>query len=858
EKSKAIQAHSDKFIKAPFNLSEGPLLRVLLLTTGKDKYVLGLCMHHIISDGWSLNIMVKELNALYLSQTRGEAVALAPLPIQYGDYAVWQRELFASNHYSEGLSHWKEHLAGYSDLALPTDYTRPKVGTGQGAQKRVTLSPALKEELNQLSLTIGGTLFTSLLSSVYILLHKYSGQEDICIGLPVANRGHHAVEGLIGFFVNTLVNRIKLKREADLETLIKTVQKELIRSQEYQDIPFNKIVEAVQPERQTSKTPIFQVMVNYVQLNETLELGEAEVTRIAQEGSTNVKFDLNLSFLDHAEAPLQLALDYNTDIFTSETADRLLTSLVYILNTLAKSKTVSLQSYNILSPEEETKLLRGYNATKSNYNKEELIHEQFEAQAKATPKATAVLFEDRSLSYDALDKASNQLAHYLQSHYTISPGTLIGVKLERNETLIISLLAVLKTGGAYVPLDVNYPAERIAYIEQDSNSTLVLDETIYNNYLKEQENYATHKVKNNTRSTDQAYVIYTSGTTGKPKGVIIRHKNATALIHWAQQEYNSNTFSTVYASTSHCFDLSIYEMFYTLSVGKTIRVLNNALDISKHLDNDKDVVINTVPSSIRTLLDEGVDLSPVSIINLAGEPFPLEIAQQLQRTRAEVRNLYGPSEDTTYSTYYKLSKSKTYNTSIPIGRPIANTQAYILDKGHQLVPLGAIGTLYLSGEGITQGYLNKPEITAARYVPNPYEKGSTMYNTGDLARWLSDGTIEYLGREDDQVKVRGYRIELGEIETALNNQANIKEAVVIAKAHLGSKHLVAYCVLEAQSILEVQAIKDNLSVSLPEYMVPNFIIEIDKIPLTPNGKTDRKQLETLSLEVESTTQYVAP
>ncbi len=851
-----IQEYSKSFIAKPFDLSEGPLLRAVIIRLSENEHVFGLCMHHIISDGWSINIMVNELNEIYSACINKQNVELEPLLVQYGDYTIWQRKLFEGKQFNEGLSHWEQHLEGYVDLELPTDFTRPKTATGQGRQIVLELDEEVRSKLKKFSIASGGTLFTSLLTSVYILLHKYSGQDDICIGLPVANRSQNEVEGLIGFFVNTLVNRLQFDGEDTLLKVFNNVQRELIRSQEHQDIPFNKIVEALQPERQTGKTPIFQVMVNYVQMDANFNLGKTTITPMELLESDTAKFDLSFSFFESSNSPVRLALGYNTDIYSTATAKKLLDGLMRIISILPQEPEIALKTFDILAGNERKQLLSTFNATDDAYDETSLIHVLFEEQAKKTPNAIAMVCGERTMSYEELDLQSNRLAHYISENYAIDEKTLIGARLERDEKLIITLLAILKTGAAYVPLDVNYPEERIAYIEKDSNCELVIDEVIYSRYLKQKDKYAITSLKSNCQATDNAYVIYTSGTTGKPKGVTITHKNACALVHWCTKEYDANQFDIVYAATSHCFDLSIYEMFYTLSIGKTIRVLNNALDIGEHIGKDEKILINTVPSSIRTIMDEGMDFSNVTLINLAGEPFPVDIAKRLQKSNAEVRNLYGPSEDTTYSTCYKLDDDEEY-ASVPIGRPILNTKAYILDKNNQLVPMGVVGQLYLSGDGVAKGYLNKPELTEERFVVNPFEAGIMMYDTGDLAKWLPDGNIEYLGRKDNQVKIRGYRIELGEIENTLNEIQNIRETVVIAKEHLGSKHLIAYCVVEDEDKLDIQEIKNQMANGLPDYMIPNFIIPLDRIPLTPNKKIDRKHLLSKDLEIAGSSEYVA-
>ncbi|WP_440069318.1 amino acid adenylation domain-containing protein [Tenacibaculum discolor] len=512
---------------------------------------------------------------------------------------------------------------------------------------------------------------------------------------------------------------------------------------------------------------------------------------------------------------------------------------------------------SIITDTEKDQLLEVFNNTEKDHFRDKTIVELFENQVSNAPQNIAVLFDEKEITYQELNERANQLANYLRLEHKISQGDLVGVKLERNEDLLIGILGTLKAGATYVPIDINYPKQRINYIEKDSNSRIVIDKSFVGEFVKEKDKYAKENLVKVNTPDNLAYIIYTSGTTGNPKGVMISHANAVAMIHWSQQEFNQNSFNVVYAVTSHCFDLSVYEMFYPLSIGKPIRILNDALEIKSALNSDTKVLINTVPSSMRSLLDNSIKIENISVINLAGEPFPIDLANRLIKTKAEIRNLYGPSEDTTYSTIYKLNKSKVYTGSIPIGKPIANTQAYVLDENLEPLPVGVIGKLYLSGEGITKGYINRPDLTDEKYIKNPFLLEKKMYNTGDLVRWTPQGLLEYFGRDDKQVKLRGYRIELGEIEYKITEySSDVIEAVVRVKEVDGVDVLVCY--YTSRVGIDKTSLREYLISCLPKYMVPTYFLKLKSIPLTPNGKLNINELpEVFSKEVIRK-EFVAP
>ncbi|MBW1295660.1 amino acid adenylation domain-containing protein [Aquimarina litoralis] len=570
--------------------------------------------------------------------------------------------------------------------------------------------------------------------------------------------------------------------------------------------------------------------------------------------NSSSSFSLNITKQENKD--IKISVLFSENFVKKELANHFLNRFSVWIQELEGNIEKEVSQIAIISDEEKEKMISVGDTTGKVDSLSDTIISLFQSQVINTPNNVALLFEGKEFTYEEINDQSNQLAHYLIEEAGISSGDFVGVKLVRTEKLLISLLAVLKTGATYVPIDVTYPEERIAYIESDSNCKLVIDQQQISQFEKDQLKYSKENIQTDTKSSDLAYIIYTSGTTGNPKGVMITHQNAVALINWAKDEFKNTDFEVVYAATSHCFDLSVFEFFYTLSVGKKIKLLDNALEIGEHLENDSKVLLNTVPSSIRNVLEEAYDLSNVSAVNLAGEPFPVDIAQKLLTTKAEIRNLYGPSEDTTYSTCYKLSNTEVYK-SIPIGKPITNTQAYILDEHLQLLPSGAIGKLYVSGIGVAKGYLNRPELTDEKFIDNPYCPGERIYDTGDLARWLPDGNIEFLGRKDHQVKLRGYRIELGEIENSISEfSEDVLQAVVAVKKVKEKEILVGYYV--ENNVIDKSELRDFLGSRLPSYMIPTYFITIESVPLTPNGKVNKKSLSEITTVDIVKKDYVAP
>ncbi len=556
-----------------------------------------------------------------------------------------------------------------------------------------------------------------------------------------------------------------------------------------------------------------------------------------------------------SENEIKFLISYSNKFVSKYTAKHFLENFMHWMQNLETILHQDINRIEVLSQTEKNKICYGFNNSNIDFNLDESLVQLFENQEQKTPKAIALEYEETKITYKSLNAKANQFAQYLLETQHISINDFVGVKLERTPDLIIVLLAVLKTGAAYVPIDVSYPEERIAFIENDSNCKYVIDENTIKEFLLQKEQYSEENLKIQQDKNALAYIIYTSGTTGNPKGVMISHVNVAAMLHWAEEEFKNDEIEVVYAVTSHCFDLSVFEIFYTLITGKKIKLLQNALDIGVHLKYDKNILINTVPSSMRAVLDEGHSLENVNAINLAGEAFPVDIAEKLVHTNTIVRNLYGPSEDTTYSTIYKL-KQKKYE-SVPIGKAIANSQAYILDEHLEPLPIGVTGKLYLAGLGVTKGYLNQAELTAEKFIKNPFNENGYIYDTGDIAKWLPDGNIVFLGRKDSQVKLRGYRIELGEIETAIRSYSNvIKEVIVLVKTTQKAETLVAYIV--AENTVDTEKIQVYLKESLPAYMIPRQYVILENMPLTPNGKIDKKKLTSITNVGSTKKTYVAP
>ncbi len=857
--SVAVLQYLDEQNSLTFNLEQAPLLRASLIKLKEDEHVFFLSMHHIIGDGWSMQILVDEIVKIYNAIIENQPVDLPELNIQYKDYSVWINDKMQQEEYQKSKEYWLNQFKGeLATLEIPSFKKRPLVQTYNGNDRSHQFSGEFLAKLKAFSKEYDATLFMVLMAGIKTLLHRYSSQDDIIVGTPIAGREHPDLENQIGLYLNTLAIRTKFQQGDGFLEILNKEKEALLNAYQHQNYPFDELVGNLNLKRDLSRSALFDVMVilqNQGQLNNlgsNTNLTGLQAESFDFENKTS-KFDLNFTFVEGDQ--LYLTVTYNTDIYDSLFIDLIFSHLNNVYDEIIKNPKKSIDELEYLSIDEKTKFVTDFNNTQVEYPLDKTMVDLFEEQAEKTPDAIAVVFEELQLTYKELNEQANQLGHYLRENYKIKTEDLVGIKLERSEKMIITLLGILKSGAAYVPIDLSYPQERIDYIEKDSNCKIVIDENVFQSFYSNQEEYSKSNIVSTNTANDLAYIIYTSGTTGNPKGVMIEHRNAVELIHWSITEFDSNKFDTVYAVTSYCFDLSVFEIFYTLSIGKKIKLLKNGLELKKHIGKDRNTLINTVPSVVSQLLDDGVSFESVGILNMAGEPIPHSVIQRLPLEQVEVYNLYGPSEDTTYSTYFKI-KQKHYVT-IPVGKPISNSQVYILDPKLQVVSTGVFGKIYVAGAGVARGYLNKPELTAEKFISNPFATDTKMYDTGDLGRWLPDGMIEFLGRNDHQVKIRGFRIELGEIETRLLQFSNaIKHVVVEAKEINGEKVLVAY--YTADSEIEKTEIRNYLQSKLPEYMVPAFYVVLENMPLTPNGKTDRKALPSISGDDVIRNEYVAP
>jgi amino acid adenylation domain-containing protein len=845
----------------PFDLSVAPLIKASLIRLKVSEYIFFLSLHHIIGDGWSTEILIEEVIKMYNALLQDKKARLPRLSIQYKDYAAWlNTQLKTDEKYRAAEKYWMQQLSGeLPALVLPGSHARPVVQTYKGDHIRHLFSPDFSNKLKTFAQEQRLTLFTVLNAGISILLHNYSGQDDIIIGTPVAGREHPNLENQLGLYLNTLALRMRFEEEDRFSDILSRQKETLSDAYEHQHYPFDLLVNQLNLKRDSSRSAIFDVMIilqNQSQLK-TIHHHQLEALEIFpfEFNSKTSQFDITFIFSE-LDSGLQLNIQYNTDLYDRFLIERIFGHFENLLLQMLDNPGKQASQAIYTTAAERKLVLEEFNHTKVEHPANKTLTDLFEEQVQRSPSATAVVYEHILLTYRELNEKANRLASYLRGNYDIQPDRFIGIQLERSEQMIIAMLGVMKSGAAYVPLDPSYPPERLQFIEKDSNCMLIVNASVLNEIDSRKDSYSAANPPRIHQPHDLAYLIYTSGTTGYPKGVMIEHRNAVELIHWSQREFDPSTFEVMYALTSFCFDLSVYEIFYPLSIGKKIRVLKNPFELKTYLPADQRILLNTVPSVVRNLLEEGVDLHNVTLINLAGEVLPVDLVRRIRSLyAAQIRNLYGPSEDTTYSTCYTIS-NKEYKT-IPVGKPVSNTQVYILNPQLLPQPVGVPGKLYISGAGVSRGYLNREELSATRFIPDPFRKGQLMYDTGDLAFWLPDGNIEFMGRTDFQVKVRGHRIELNEIENCIAAySSDIGQVVVDAKDSQGEQVLVAY--FTATTAIEKSALRTYLLEKIPRYMVPNFYHQLQRMPLSQNGKIDRKALPAISGEDRIRKTYVAP
>ncbi|CVB88525.1 Tyrocidine synthase III [Serratia marcescens] len=848
----------------PFDLTQGPLVRAALIRLADEEHLFLLTCHHIVSDGWSTGILLRELGALYGALRRGDADPLPPLTLQYPDYAAWQRRYLTPERLAAQAQYWRETLSGAPALlTLPTDRPRPTVQSFSGGEVPIAIDAELTQALRQFSRQHGGTLFMTVLAAWSLVLARMAGQQELVIGTPEANRGRLETESLVGFFVSTLALRIDLRDDPDLPTLIARIRHTVLTAQENRDLPFEQVVELVNPPRHLGYTPLFQVMLAWQDGSvRDIPLPGLQAELAGLEYSA-AKFDLTLDLADTGEG-ISGTLNFATALFDRATAERYGVYLVQALRAMTLNSPRSVSHIDLLPPAEREHLLHGWNRTERDYPLDQTLAALFEQQVRRTPDATALVSGAESLSYAQLNARANRLAHALIAR-GVGPDSRVAVCAERGLNMVTALFGILKAGGAYVPLDPAYPGERLQYILQDADPVLLLADAAGRAALGEPvtpqlaleaalpETLSAENPAPRAQASHLAYVIYTSGSTGKPKGAMNEHRGVVNRLVWMQEAYGLTAADTVLQKTPFGFDVSVWEFFWPLMVGARLVMAKpeghkDPDYLSRAIEQYGVTTLHFVPSMLQSFLADGqaaTRCGQVVRVMCSGEALPAALVAEFYRRlpQAELHNLYGPTEAAVDVTAWHCSREAD-RVSVPIGRPIANTRIYLLDERGQPVPLGAVGELYIGGVQVARGYLNRPELTAERFLSDPFAPGGRMYRTGDVARYLANGDIEYLGRNDQQVKIRGFRIECGEIEAALATHPAVREAVVDARAVGDDKRLVAWVVPAADVAEETLAgaLRQHVSAALPDYMVPSAWVVVAALPLSPNGKLDRRAL----------------
>lgn len=846
--------------RVPLDLERGPLVRAQLLRVQAEVHVLLFTMHHIIFDGWSRRIFIQELSSLYDAFCAGRPSSLPNPKLQYADYAVWQRQRLQGPTLEKQLSYWRKQLAHLpASLDLPTDRPRPAVQTFNGGKVPVLFSKALTDQLNAFSREHGVTLFMTLLAGFQALLARYSNQNDIAVGIPIANRNRAELEEMIGFFANTLVMRTQFAESMSFKDLVSQVRETSLDAYAHQDMPFEKLVEELRPDRNLSQNPLFQVLFSLQNAPRVaFELPGLKL-KLMDTGETTSKFDISAFLLETPDG-VRGRFEFNTDLFDSGTIERMLGHFEVLLEAAVANPTALVADLPLLGEAERHKILVEWNQTASDYPHESCLPQMIAEQAQRSSNAVAVVFGKEEITYRKLDEKANQLAQYLRKR-GITTESLVGIYLERSIDMIVALLAVLKAGGAYVPLDPAYPPERIGFILEDAGAALLISQSDLLGALSaEHQNksialdaISTELAKENREAPAQninpenlAYVLYTSGSTGKPKGVQITHRNLVNFLCSMQKEPGLNAKDVLLGVTTLSFDIAGLEIYLPLISGARLLLASRAEASDGRLllallEGRKPTIMQATPATWRMLIEAGWKGSSKLKVLCGGEALPADLVEQLIPRCGQLWNMYGPTETTIWSSVYRVESAVA---TAPIGKPIANTTFYVLDAQKQPVPIGVGGELYIGGDGVARGYYHRPELTAEKFVADPFSKTSAdMYRTGDVARYLADGNVQYLGRTDFQVKVRGFRIELGEIESVLAKHPAVLQAVVAAREDSpGDKRLVAYIVPQPESHLGIGELRAHVKQSLPDYMVPSAVVELDALPLTPNGKVDRKTL----------------